>query len=280
MSIIVDDLVYVYHQGTPLETEALKGVSMEANPGEWVSVVGHTGSGKSTLAQHLNALLVPTKGKVEVDGILVGDDTREHREIRQRVGLIFQYPEQQLFEETVFAEVAFGPRNWGVSEEEIPVRVREALQAVGLDESFWERNPFQLSGGEKRRVAIASILSIRPRYLVLDEPTAGLDSKGRDELCSLLRQLKVSGTGIIHVTHDLELALEYSDKILVLESGKALFWGSPEVIVEELIEREIEGLVVPPVVELARRLRDVGFDVPVTWKAQTLASAIEEKFQK
>ncbi|AER66413.1 cobalt ABC transporter, ATPase subunit [Thermovirga lienii DSM 17291] len=280
MSIIVDDLVYVYHQGTPLETEALKGVSMEANPGEWVSVVGHTGSGKSTLAQHLNALLVPTKGKVEVDGILVGDDTREHRKIRQRVGLIFQYPEQQLFEETVFAEVAFGPRNWGVSEEEIPVRVREALQAVGLDESFWERNPFQLSGGEKRRVAIASILSIRPRYLVLDEPTAGLDSKGRDELCSLLRQLKVSGTGIIHVTHDLELALEYSDKILVLESGKALFWGSPEVIVEELIEREIEGLVVPPVVELARRLRDVGFDVPVTWKAQTLASAIEEKFQK
>jgi energy-coupling factor transport system ATP-binding protein len=265
MSIIVDDLVYVYHQGTPLETEALKGVSMEANPGEWVSVVGHTGSGKSTLAQHLNALLVPTKGKVEVDGILVGDDTREHRKIRQRVGLIFQYPEQQLFEETVFAEVAFGPRNWGVSEEEIPVRVREALQ---------------LSGGEKRRVAIASILSIRPRYLVLDEPTAGLDSKGRDELCSLLRQLKVSGTGIIHVTHDLELALEYSDKILVLESGKALFWGSPEVIVEELIEREIEGLVVPPVVELARRLRDVGFDVPVTWKAQTLASAIEEKFQK
>jgi energy-coupling factor transport system ATP-binding protein len=253
---------------------------MEANPGEWVSVVGHTGSGKSTLAQHLNALLVPTKGKVEVDGILVGDDTREHRKIRQRVGLIFQYPEQQLFEETVFAEVAFGPRNWGVSEEEIPVRVREALQAVGLDESFWERNPFQLSGGEKRRVAIASILSIRPRYLVLDEPTAGLDSKGRDELCSLLRQLKVSGTGIIHVTHDLELALEYSDKILVLESGKALFWGSPEVIVEELIEREIEGLVVPPVVELARRLRDVGFDVPVTWKAQTLASAIEEKFQK
>jgi len=280
MSIVVENLVYVYHQGTPLETEALKEISMEANPGEWVSIVGHTGSGKSTLAQHLNALLVPTKGKVEVDGIFVGDDAKEHRKIRQRVGLIFQYPEQQLFEETVFAEVAFGPRNWGVSEEEIPVRVREALQVVGLDESFWDRNPFQLSGGEKRRVAIASILSIRPRYLVLDEPTAGLDSKGRDELCSLLKQLKVSGTGIIHVTHDLELALEYSDKILVLESGKALFWGSPEVIVEELIEREIEGLVMPPIVELARRLRDVGFDVPVTWKAETLASAIEEKFKR
>jgi len=280
MSIVVENLVHVYHEGTPLEIEALKGVSMNATPGEWVSIVGHTGSGKSTLAQHLNALLVPTRGKVIVDDIEVGTDSKEHRKIRQLVGLIFQYPEQQLFEETVFAEIAFGPRNWGVPEEEIPSRVSEALYLVGLDESFSERSPFQISGGEKRRVAIASVLSVRPKYLVLDEPTAGLDSRGKDEFCALLEKLKMSGTGIIHVTHDLELALDFSDKILVLEDGKALLWGSPEIIVEELIEREIEGLVMPPVVELARRLRDVGFDVPVTWKAQVLASAIEENLQK
>ena len=280
MPIVVENLVHIYHEGTPLEIEALKGVSMNATPGEWVSIVGHTGSGKSTLAQHLNALLVPTRGKVIIDGIEVGTDSKEHRKIRQLVGLIFQYPEQQLFEETVFAEIAFGPRNWGVPEEEIPSRVSEALYLVGLDESFSERSPFQISGGEKRRVAIASVLSVRPRYLVLDEPTAGLDSKGKDELCALLEKLKTSGTGIIHVTHDLELALDFSDKILVLEGGKALLWGSPEIIVEELIERGIEGLVMPPVVELARRLRDVGFDVPVTWKAQVLASAIEENLQK
>lgn len=275
MSIVVDKVTHVYHKGTPLETTALSGVSLEVNRGEWVSVVGHTGSGKSTLAQHMNALLLPSDGEVVVDGIGVHEGRERLREIRRKVGFVFQYPEQQIFEETVFDEVGFGPKNWGVPKEEIPERVSEALALTGLGENFKALSPFHLSGGEKRRVAIASVLAVRPDYLVLDEPTAGLDASGKRELCRLLGRLKEAGTGIVHVTHDIELAVAVSDRILVLTKGRSRLWGTPGVILEELMEREVPGLVMPAVPLFAGRLRELGVDVPVTWEPEVLADAIE-----
>ncbi len=275
MSIVIDNITHIYHRGTPLETVALSGVSLVVDRGEWVSVVGHTGSGKSTLAQHMNALLLPTEGHVSVDGVGVEENRARLREIRRKVGLVFQYPEQQIFEETVFEEIAFGPKNWGVPGDEIPERVTEALSLAGLGETFKELSPFHLSGGEKRRVAIASVLAVRPDYLVLDEPTAGLDASGKRELCDLLHGLKQKGTGIVHITHDLELAVSVSDRILVLTGGKSRLWGTPGVILEELTEREVPGLVMPPVPLFSGRLRELGMDVPVTWNAETLVGAIE-----
>ncbi|MFP4481909.1 MAG: ATP-binding cassette domain-containing protein [Thermovirgaceae bacterium] len=279
MSIVIDHLTHVYHKGTPLETTALADVSLEARGGEWLSVVGHTGSGKSTLAQHMNALLLPTSGNVFVDGIGVHKGRSQLREIRRKVGLVFQYPEQQIFEETVYEEIAFGPKNWGVAKEEIPERVSEALSLTGLAESFRNLSPFNLSGGEKRRVAIASVLAVRPDYLVLDEPTAGLDASGKKELCLLLARLKKNGTGIVHITHDLELAVEVSDRILVLTQGKSRIWGTPSVILEELLERDVPGLELPPLPLFAGKLRDLGMDVPVTWDFGVLADAIERSIR-
>jgi len=280
VSIIIDHLTHVYHKGTPLETTALSDVSLQVNRGEWISVVGHTGSGKSTLAQHMNALLLPAAGDVAIDGIGVRENRSQLREIRRKVGLVFQYPEQQIFEETVYDEIAFGPKNWGVPKGEIPERVAEALTLTGLAERFRTLSPFNLSGGEKRRVAIASVLAVRPDYLVLDEPTAGLDASGKRELCRLLAKLKENGTGIVHVTHDLELAVEVSDKILVLTNGRSKLWGTPEVILEELMECEVPGLVMPPVPFFAGRLRDLGLDVPVTWDPERLVDAIERSFRR
>ena len=274
MSIAVKNLVHVYHPGTPLETKALDGVSFEAARGSWVAVVGHTGSGKSTLAQHLNGLLMPSSGSVSIDGISLGAGNDSLRIIRQKVGLVFQYPEQQLFEETVFKEVSFGPRNWGFTPEEITESVERSLRQVGLGSELFEANPFRLSGGQKRRVAIASVLSSRPDYLVLDEPTAGLDSSGKRALLDLLCDLKALDKGIIHVTHDMDLALGLADIVLVLDEGKSRLWGSPEPILEELLEHDIRGLVIPQMVRLAGRLREVGIEVPLTWDPAILADAI------
>jgi energy-coupling factor transport system ATP-binding protein len=280
VSIVIDHLTHIYHKGTPLETTALADVSLEVGRGEWVSVVGHTGSGKSTLAQHMNAILLPTSGNVVVDGIGVHEGRSQLRKIRRKVGLVFQYPEQQIFEETVFDEIAFGPRNWGVPKNEISERVSEALSLTGLAESFRTLSPFNLSGGEKRRVAIASVLAVRPDYLVLDEPTAGLDASGKRDLCLLLARLKEKGTGIVHVTHDLELAVEVSDRILVLTGGKARIWGTPLVILEELMERDVPGLILPPLPLFAGKLRELGVDVPVTWDPGILAQAIERSVRR
>ncbi|MEA3508598.1 MAG: ATP-binding cassette domain-containing protein, partial [Synergistota bacterium] len=230
MPIEVNQLTHIYHPGTPLETKAVDGVSMTVDRGEWVSVVGHTGSGKSTLAQHLNGLLFPDAGSVSVDGLQVQPKSRHIRQVRQKVGLVFQYPEQQLFEETVFREIAFGPRNWGVDENEIPLRVRRAMEMVGLDSDLEASSPFRLSGGQKRRVAIASVLAFRPSYLVLDEPTAGLDSFGRRDLKKLLKGLQADGLGVILITHDLELALEVSDSLLVLKNGRPIIRGEPRLV--------------------------------------------------
>lgn len=274
MSIIVKDLVHVYHQGTPLETKALDGVSFEAATGSWVAIVGHTGSGKSTLAQHMNGLLLPSGGSVSIDGIQVSAGADSLRSIRQKVGLVFQYPEQQLFEETVFKEVSFGPKNWGFSPEEINECVYLSLKQVGIGRDLFEANPFRLSGGQKRRVAIASVLSSRPDYIVLDEPTAGLDSSGKKDLLELLGDLKSLGKGIVHVTHDMDLALSLADIVLVLDQGRSLLWGSPSLILEELLERDISGLVIPQMLLFAGRLREAGIDVPLTLDPVLLSDAI------
>lgn len=279
MSIKVDSLCHVYHPGTPLETQALSGVDLIVERGKWVAVVGQTGSGKSTLAQHLNALLLPSSGRVEVDGIPTTAGASELREIRRKVGLVFQYPEHQLFAETVREEMAFGPRNWEFPEEEITNSTRKVMDLLGLPHELLDRSPFELSGGQKRRLSIASVLVSRPDYLVLDEPTAGLDARGRNELLCLLKGLVKEGLGVVHVTHDLELALTMADRILVLEKGKAVFCGTPGSLLEELLERPIRGLCLPPVLELVSGLRSYGYSVPYTLDSEELADCLEREIR-
>lgn len=280
MSLILRNVSHSYHRGTPLETMALRDVNLTVEPSQWIAVVGHTGSGKSTLAQHLNALLLADEGSVLVDGIQAVKGSKDLREIRRRVGLVFQYPEQQLFAETVEEEMSFGPHNWGVPSEEIPRAVDEGLALVGLSSLSRDRSPFSLSGGQKRRLAIASVLAVRPAYLVLDEPTAGLDSQGRRGLMTLIAGLRREGIAVVQVTHDLELALAYCDKICVLERGRALFWGTPQVVVEQLLDRPVQGLILPEVLAFARNLRERGFDVPLSWDPEEVARAIVREVGK
>jgi len=274
MSIEIDDLTYVYHQGTPLENKALDKVSLKINKNEWLSIVGHTGSGKSTLAQHFNALLQPQTGEIRVDGLSTSSKTNVLRTIRQKVGLVFQYPEQQLFAETVYDEIAFAPLNWKTEHDDLDGIVTEALYNAGLDSSFKTRNPFQLSGGEKRKVAIASVLSASPSYLVLDEPTAGLDSSGKRDLLGLLASLRDQGLGIVLITHDLELALTSSERILVIEKGKSVTFGTPDEVLDSLTQTRVSGLVLPDTARLARNLQDTGWNVPHCLDETELAKAI------
>lgn len=274
MPIEIQGLRYVYHPGTPLEAVALDNINVSILKGEWLTVVGHTGSGKSTFAQHLNALIFPQEGRITVDGMTVEPKSDKLRRIRQKVGLVFQYPEQQLFAETVSDEIAFAPRNWGVSQDLIQERVDNALSKVGLEPSFKDRNPFRLSGGEKRRVAIASVLSASPDYLVLDEPTAGLDAEGRRELTGLLASLREDGLGIVLITHDLELALTCSEKILILEKGNQVFYGTPEESVTFLVDKPVNGLILPDIVRISIELVRNGLNVPVTADELVLADAI------
>jgi len=274
MSIVVDSLSHTYHPGTPLETRALTDVSLEMDHGRWISVAGHTGSGKSTLAQHLNGLIYPQRGSVTVDGKAVREKGPDLREIRRKVGFVFQYPEQQLFAETVFEEIAFAPRNWGVPEEEISSRVASALSLVGLDEGYLARSPFHLSGGEKRKIAIASVLSGTPGYLVLDEPTAGLDSFSRKELVLLLKRLQLDGMGVLLVTHDLDIALQASDSILILEKGRQVLTASPLEVIQHLQSRPLPGLFLPDIPALSAALRTCGRDVPLTWDWKILKKAL------
>lgn len=278
MSIEIKELSHVYHENTALQTTALEGISMSLSRSQWASVIGHTGSGKSTLVQHLNAILRPTSGEVVVDGVPIlpekKGDRGNFREIRRKVGLIFQYPEQQLFEETVREEIAFAPRNWGFSEDKIRQLTADSLEAVGLDRSFLDRNPFSLSGGEKRRVAIASVLACAPEYLVLDEPTAGLDGRAREALLELLRKIHGHGTGIILVTHDLEIAFRYSDVILMLEHGRVAGMGTVEEIARSLYRHPVPGIVLPPVMLTALKLNRRGLRVPLTCDPEKLAQAL------
>lgn len=274
MSIIVQNLSHIYNPDLPTQWSALENISFTAERSAITSIVGHTGSGKSTLAQHLNGLFTPQSGKVIVGDISIEAKSPLLREVRSAVGLVFQYPEQQIFAETVREEVAFAPRNWGVSGEALEERVCMAMRAMGLEEDMLPRNPFELSGGQKRRVAIASVLAANPQYLVLDEPTAGLDAKGTRELMTLLRNCRSEGRCVVHITHDLELALSMSDKIIVLERGRLFAQGTPLEIAEKLCRESVKGLVLPDVLKLSIALRDAGRISEITWDAAQLAQML------
>lgn len=264
MPISIRDLSSIYSAGTPFEVRALDGVSLEIGEGEFIGIIGPTGSGKSTLVQHFNGLNRPTQGEVLVDGLNLADKTVDLRAVRQSVGLIFQYPEHQLFEETVFADVAFGPKNQGVAEDQLRERVYEALSLVGLEpETIVERSPFELSGGQMRRVAIAGVLAMRPKVLVLDEPTAGLDPRGRDELLAQLKQLhSKGGMTVILVSHSMEDIAKVATRLIVLERGRLVADGSPRTVFAQAKMLTSAGLGVPQVTELMLALRERGYNVP------------------
>ena len=280
MSIKLSNIYHTYSKGTPFERLALDGVSVAINKGEIVAIIGHTGSGKSTLVQHLNGLLKPDKGTATIDDIDITAKGVQAKNARQHVGMVFQYPEHQIFAETVFEDIAFGPRNKGFSEEDVAKAVREAMAFVGLDyDTFAERSPFQLSGGQMRRVAIAGVVAMNPDYLVLDEPSAGLDPRSRDAVFKEIMALhKSRGIAIVLVTHSMEEAVKYANRMLVINAGKVLFDGEPAVIFKEHGDELVRvGVDVPQVYKLADLLRQRGVAVPEGIKDEmALVRAIKE----
>ena len=264
MPIKIENMSHVYMEGGPFEYKALDGINLEIQNGEFVGLIGHTGSGKSTLIQHLNGLLKPTSGSIEVNGIKIEHKSKQLKELRQKVGLVFQYPEHQLFEDTVYLDIAFGPKNLGCSPSEIEQRVKEAMELVGLDyESIKDRSPFELSGGQRRRVAIAGVLAMKPEILVLDEPTAGLDPRGRDEILGRIAQLhKKYNLTIILVSHSMEDIAKLVDRIIVMNKGKIALDGSPEEVFRHAKELNEMGLDVPNITHLVNTLREAGLELP------------------
>lgn len=277
MPLTVENLSYTYNAGLPSERAALSGVSFECGEGQIVSVLGHTGSGKSTLAQHLNGLIAPQSGRVIADGDETGRSAAETRRVRRKVGLVFQYPEEQIFSDNVFDEIAFAPRNWGVPEPEIPARVGEAAREAGLGEALLDASPYGLSGGQKRSVAIASVIAARPSYLVLDEPAAGLDCDTAEALLSMIKNFAASGAGVVLITHDIELALSVSDMILLLEEGRTVLFGTPEETAELVVSREVKGLAVPEILGISAALRDAGKIDKLAWSAEGLIAQIRKR---
>ena len=264
MSIVIEHLNYVYMQGGPYETKALNDVSLTINDGEFIGLIGHTGSGKSTLVQHLNGLIMPSSGRVLVDGLDLADNNTDRRAIRRRVGLVFQYPENQLFEETVAKDIAFGPKNLGLDDAEIDRRVRTAMRRVALDyDKLAERSVFELSGGQMRRVAIAGVLAMEPQTLVLDEPCAGLDPRGREEILGLISDLhRESGATIVMVSHSMDDVAALAERVIVMNHGCVAMDGTPREVFSKGEELRAIGLDVPQAVELAQKLREKGFDIP------------------
>lgn len=264
MSIHFQDVSYTYQAGTPFEGRALFDVNLNILDGSYTAFIGHTGSGKSTIMQLLNGLHLPTSGKVTVAGkeITSQSKNKDIKSIRKQVGLVFQFPESQLFEETVLKDVAFGPQNFGVSQKEAEALAREKLTLVGISEELFGKNPFELSGGQMRRVAIAGILAMQPDILVLDEPTAGLDPKGRKELMSLFKSLHQSGMTIVLVTHLMDDVANYADFVYVLEAGKIILSGQPKAIFQHIDLLKEKQLGVPKVTAFAQCLAKQGFDLP------------------
>ena len=255
----VEALTHVYSAGTPFEKTAIENISLQIPSGQFVGLLGHTGSGKSTFIQHLNALLRPTSGRVSYDGKDVNADKYARRDIKGKVGLVFQYPEYQLFEETVFRDIAFGPKNQGLSEREIDERVREAAAFVGVEESLFERSPLELSGGQKRRVAIAGVIAMRPGVLILDEPTAGLDPAGcRQILDNIAAYREKTGSTVILVSHNMDDAARMADRLLVFDHGRVAMDGTPEEVFARPEELIAIGLNVPHAAALAMALRGRG----------------------
>lgn len=278
MSIVIEHLNYVYMQGGPYETKALDDVSLTIHDGEFIGLIGHTGSGKSTLVQHLNGLILPTSGQITVDGMDLADKNTDKRAIRRRVGLVFQYPENQLFEETVAKDIAFGPKNLGLDEAEIDRRVRTAMRRVALDyDKLSQRSVFELSGGQMRRVAIAGVLAMEPQTLVLDEPCAGLDPKGREEILGLISDLhRESGATIVMVSHSMDDVAALAERVIVMNHGKVAMDGAPREVFSRGEELRAIGLDVPQAVELAQKLREKGFDVPEgIYKIEEVRAAVE-----
>lgn len=269
MGIILDNVSYTYQEGTPFASAALSDVSLTIEDGSYTAIIGHTGSGKSTILQLLNGLLVPTEGSVRVFDTLITPTSvnKQIRQIRKQVGLVFQFAENQIFEETVLKDVTFGPQNFGVSVEEAEAIAREKLALVGIDESLFERSPFELSGGQMRRVAIAGILAMEPRILVLDEPTAGLDPVGRKELMTLFKKLHQDGITIVLVTHLMDDVAEFADQVYVMEKGKLVKGGKPGLVFQNVEFMEKIQLGVPKITRFAQRLVDRGISfeqLPIT----------------
>ena len=258
----VRNLTHTYSAGTPFEHKALDNMNFAVERGEFIGIIGHTGSGKSTLMQHLNGLLKPTSGCVLLDGEDIHKDKKFTRQARFRVGLVFQYPEYQLFEETVYKDIAFGPKNMGLDEKEIDERVREAAEIVGISEELFDKSPFDLSGGQKRRIAIAGIMAMRPKILILDEPAAGLDPRGRDEILSrIVEYRKKTDSTVIMISHSMEDMAVYCDKILVMSDSKPFMYGTPCEVFGRATELESVGLTVPQVTKMMLMLAEKGFDV-------------------
>ena len=258
----IENLTHTYSEGTPFQRSAVEGLSMTVGAGEFLGIIGHTGSGKSTLIQHLNGLLQPTSGRILLAGKDIWAEPKKIREVRCAVGLVFQYPEYQLFEETVYKDIAFGPKNMGLDEAEIDRRVRDAAAFVGLREELLEKSPFELSGGQKRRVAIAGVIAMEPKVLVLDEPTAGLDPQGRDAILAQIQAYhRAKGAAVVLVSHSMEEIARNVDRIVVLSGGKVYMEGTPEKVFARTHELEQVGLDVPQVTKIAAALRARGMDV-------------------
>lgn len=275
MSIKLEHVNYIYSPGTAYEKKALSDICLEIPHGEFVGIIGHTGSGKSTLTQHLNGLIRATSGTVFYNGENIYAEGYDMRKLRSQVGLVFQYPEHQLFEVDVLTDVCFGPKNQGLTPEECEKRATEALRLVGLKEKYWKSSPFELSGGQKRRAAIAGVLAMCPGVLVLDEPTAGLDPKGRDEILDQIAYLhRQSDMTVILVSHSMEDIAKYADRIIVMNKGKILYNDTPKQVFSHYQELEKIGLAAPQVTYIMHDIREAGFDVGVT--ATTVEEAADE----
>lgn len=278
MSLKLEDVTYTYSPGTAYEMHALEHINLEIPNGQFVGIIGHTGSGKSTLVQHLNGLIRPTLGRVLYNGEDIWKEGYPLRELRSHVGLVFQYPEHQLFETDVITDVCFGPKNQGLSPEECKERAMEALKLVGLKEKYYQSSPFELSGGQKRRAAIAGVLAMRPKVLVLDEPTAGLDPKGRDEILGQIASLhKASGLTVILVSHSMEDIARYADRIIVMDHGKVRYNDTPKHVFTHYMELEKMGLAAPQVTYIMHDLREHGLSV--TTDVTTVEEAADQIVQ-
>ena len=275
MSIALEHINYVYSPGTAYEKQALKDVSLEIPQGQFVGIIGHTGSGKSTLIQHLNGLTRATSGRILYEGKDIYEEGFDMRWLRSQVGLVFQYPEHQLFEVDVLSDVCFGPKNQGLSQEDCEVRAKEALELVGFPKKYYRQSPFELSDGQKRRVAIAGVLAMRPKVLVLDEPTAGLDPKGRDEILDQVERLhKETGMTVILVSHSMEDVARYVERIIVMNRGEKMLDGTPREVFRHCKELEKVGLAAPQVTYVMHDLKEKGFDLSPD--ATTIEEAADE----
>ena len=280
MPIEIKNLSHVYGAGTPFEKRALSDITLTIGDGEFIGVIGHTGSGKSTFIQHLNALMDPTEGTITVDGI-TPDKPENKVAVRRKVGLVFQYPEHQLFEETVLKDVCFGPKNMGQSEAEALESAKNVLSVVGLSAEYWEKSPFELSGGQKRRVAIAGVLAMKPKVLILDEPASGLDPAGRNQILDLVKKIHESGTTVIMVSHSMDDVARLCTRVIVLAEGQVALDGTPAYVYSKEDELHQMGLTLPEAVKMRNELNKMGFELSSEiCSVEALAEALKQQLNK